>query len=167
MLYNFFNIEECNEIIEFGETLDFWFDNSKDKLETEGFKYHFVPLNTRNKFKYESKINEVFEKSTSFKINQSLIRLLRFKRGENLPTHSYDYTLLANTNYYTDTKFCINIFLSPNNSKFYLNNNSIEYNMGEGIIINRTDRGKLDAVKSDYFYMLMSHIKTDTRLYAI
>jgi hypothetical protein len=143
-MISFFTEDECNDIINLSDNLEF-----KNNNEFGKFSYSFI-----NEEWIINRIINVYENTKKIKIKQSpTIRLVKLEMGDNIPTHTFNY----NIGEYKDTTSGTYIFLNDisDGGNFYLNGKSIEKQIGKGTIQSIDTKTKISVVKKNKLYFII------------
>ena len=175
MLYNFLTKEQCQDILtSVGDPNDEdWKDTrNSPRAQNEGFfyKYRFFDMYFLNSISFNL-LKDFFPKVTNLYMDEMKARILYLKKGENLPLHNFNYkTINDHTKFQKFLKECDfhgYLFLnSVEGSKFILNGSELDIKQGTAGFFNITDKGKFTKLEND-LYVMMIHIKTNTKLYDI
>jgi len=177
MQYDILNKEECDEIL--SSLKDEWkYTRDSPRAKDEGFSYKwqffwFNFLKPNHLTHYGELIRHFFLKTTNFHVDKLRARIMYFKKGDKLPLHNFNYRKssvykdIEFDEFLTECDFHGYVFLnSVEGSNFIYNSSKLNINQGSVVFFNRHDKGKLTTLESD-LYIMMLHIKTNTKLYAI
>lgn len=143
-MITFFTEDECNDIINLSDNLEF-----KNNNEFGKFSYSFI-----NETWVVNKIIEIFENNKKIKILQPpIVRILKLDVGGYIPTHTFNYT----DDEYKNTSYGSYIFLNNNieGGEFYLKQELIGKKIGYATIQSVDIKSKITKVKKNTMYLII------------
>lgn len=150
--------EECEFVLNYIK------DNEWERVDRYG-KYDQTFIDIPH---IENKIKTFFGKETK---ENPIMKVLRFTKGDGIPTFSSDYSKMADDYYkrYKNTNFIIQIHLNDNFKGGYITRLKETYTPMEGcgILQNKTEKCSISRITegtSYFLFLFISYIKTTSLL---
>jgi hypothetical protein len=143
-MISFFTEDECNDIINLSDNLEF-----KNNNEFGKFSYSFINENW-----IVNKIIEIFENNKKIKISETpIVRIIKLNIGDTIPINTFNYT----SGQYKNTSYGSYIFLNNNISggEFYINGNVIQKEIGKGTIQSIDTKTRISKILKNKLYLIV------------